>query len=106
MPADCKEKPIVSGLLKTPAAAAGRPHKSGTQVVETVGRVLDDIRANGDSAVRKYSEQFDRWTPVSYRLSQPEIARIVAALPTTVIDDLTFVQRHVRPFCQASRDCV
>src|SRR6202011_2715279 len=57
-----------------------------------------------DSAVRKYSEQFDRWTPVSYRLSQPEIARIVAALPTTVIDDLTFVQRQVRNFAQVQRD--
>lgn len=94
----------MSVLLKTPTAAAGTPHKSSPQVVETVGRVLDDIRANGDSAVRKYSEQFDRWTPVSYRLSQPEIARIVAALPTTVIDDLTFVQRQVRNFAQVQRD--
>jgi sulfopropanediol 3-dehydrogenase len=94
----------VSVLLKTPTAEAGTPHKSSPQVVETVGRVLEDIRANGDSAVRKYSEQFDRWTPVSFRLTQAEIAKTVADLPTTVIDDLRFVQRQVRNFAQAQRD--
>lgn len=94
----------MSVILKAPAAQAGTPHKSSPQVVETVTAVLDDIRANGDAAVHKYSEQFDKWAPRSFRLDDAQVAKIVADLPTTVIDDLTFVQRQVRNFAQAQRD--
>lgn len=94
----------MSVILKAPAAQSGTPHKSNPQVVDTVGRVLEDIRANGDSAVRNYSEQFDKWAPQSFRLSEAEVAEIVADLPGTVVDDLSFVQRQVRDFAQAQRD--
>ncbi|AKS36484.1 histidinol dehydrogenase [Mycolicibacterium goodii] len=82
----------------------GAPHKSNPQVVETVARVLADIRDNGDAAVRRYSEQFDKWAPSSFRLSDADVAKIVSDLPTTVVEDLTFVQRQVRNFAQAQRD--
>lgn len=94
----------MSVILKAPAAQSGTQHKSNPQVVDTVGRVLDDIRADGDSAVRRYSEQFDKWAPQSFRLSEAEVAKIVADLPGTVVDDLSFVQRQVRDFAQAQRD--
>ena len=94
----------MSVILKAPIGEVGTPHKSNPAVVETVARVLDDIRANGDSAVRKYSEQFDSWAPTSFRLSDAEVAKIVSDLPITVIDDLSFVQRQVRNFAQAQRD--
>lgn len=94
----------MSVILKAPAAQSGTPHKSNPQVVDTVGRVLDDIRADGDSAVRRYSEQFDKWAPQSFRLSEADVAKIVADLPGTVVDDLSFVQRQVRDFAQAQRD--
>ena len=99
-----KEIRIVSVIMKASIAQAGPLHKSNPQVVETVTAVLDEIRADGDSAVRKYSEQFDRWTPESFRLSDAEVAKIVSDLPTTVIDDLSFVQRQVRNFAKAQRD--
>lgn len=94
----------MSVILKAPATQAGTPDKSNPQVVETVAAVLEDIRTQGDAAVRKYSERFDNWTPESFRLTEDQIAKIVADLPTTVIDDLTFVQRQVRNFAQAQRD--
>lgn len=91
-------------IMKAAAAKGGAPHKSDASVVETVARVLEDIRAHGDVAVTKYSEEFDRWAPDSFRLDESQVAKIVADLPTTVIDDLTFVQRQVRNFAQAQRD--
>ena len=94
----------MSVILKAPTTQVGTPHKSDPRVVETVAAVLDDIRANGDTAVRKYSEQFDQWSPPSYRLGDAAIAKIVGDLPGTVIEDLTFVQRQVRNFAQAQRD--
>jgi sulfopropanediol 3-dehydrogenase len=87
----------VSHVLKAPAAQAGAPHKSDP-------KVLDDIRSDGDRAVRRYSQRFDNWSPESFRLSDSVIAKLVSGLPTTVIDDLTFVQRQVRNFAQAQRD--
>jgi len=94
----------VSVILKAPAEQVGTAHKSNPQVIETVAAVLDDIRANGDAAVRKYSEQFDKWAPGSFRLSDDQVAKIVSDLPTTVVEDLTFVQKQVRNFAQAQRD--
>lgn len=99
-----KEIRIVSDTLKAPTAEVGTPHKSDPQVVATVTQVLDDIRANGDDAVRRYSQQFDRWAPPSFRLDEAEVAAIVSDLPPTVIDDLKFVQAQVRNFAQAQRD--
>ena len=94
----------MSVILKAPAEQVGTAHKSNPQVIETVAAVLDDIRANGDAAVRKYSEQFDKWAPGSFRLSDDQVAKIVSDLPTTVVEDLTFVQKQVRIFAQAQRD--
>lgn len=94
----------MSVLLKAPAVQAGTAQKSNPQVVETVTNVLEDIRTNGDAAVRKYSQQFDEWAPESFRLNHDQIAKVVSDLPTTVIDDLSFVQRQVRNFAQAQRD--
>jgi sulfopropanediol 3-dehydrogenase len=98
-----KEDPV-SVTLKAPAAKVGTTHKSDPQVVETVAAVLEDIRTNGDSAVRKYSEKFDKWSPESFRLSHDQVGKIVSDLSSTVIDDLTFVQKQVRNFAQAQRD--
>nr|WP_029113611.1 histidinol dehydrogenase [Mycobacterium sp. URHB0044] len=80
------------------------PSKSNPRVVETVAEVLDDIRTNGDEAVRKYSQVFDGWSPETFRLDEAAVAAIVSSLPTTVIDDLEFVQRQVRNFARAQRD--
>ena len=66
--------------------------------------MLDDIRSNGDSAVRKYSEQFDKLGSGVLPAQRRQVAKIVSDLPTTVIDDLSFVQRQVRNFAQAQRD--
>lgn len=96
----------MSVILKAPTAHVGTPHKSNPQVVDTVAKVLDDIRTNGDTAVRKYSEQFDRWAPDSFLLNADQIAKIMADLAGTVIEDLSFVQRQVRNFAQAQRDAM
>lgn len=69
-----------------------------------VEEVLKDISANGDTAVRSYSEKFDNWSPDSYRLSQGEIDACYAALPKSVIDDIEFAQTQVRNFAQIQRN--
>jgi sulfopropanediol 3-dehydrogenase len=72
-------------------------------VRETVQRVIAEVEAEGDVALRRFSEQFDKWSPESFRLGPEEIDRIVATLPDEVIDDIRWVQAQVRSFAQHQR---
>lgn len=75
-----------------------------SDVGERVAAILEDIRLGGDAAVRKYSEQFDAWSPESFRLSRSRIEEIVASLPAQVLEDIEFVQEQVRTFARHQRD--
>jgi sulfopropanediol 3-dehydrogenase len=66
----------------------------------TVARVIADIRASGDEAVREYSRKFDGWSPDSFRLDEEQIDKIVAGVPAQVIADIRDVQGRVRRFAQ------
>jgi sulfopropanediol 3-dehydrogenase len=73
------------------------------QVRETVERILDDVAARGDVAVRELSARLDRWEPASFRLSTAEVEVLVASLPRQVIEDIRFAQAQVRNFAEAQR---
>ncbi|MDE2581431.1 MAG: histidinol dehydrogenase [Rhodospirillales bacterium] len=72
-------------------------------VRETVERMLDDIAARGDAAVREYSAKLDHWEPASFRLSQAEIDALIASLPEQTVKDIAFAQAQVRRFAEAQR---
>ena len=92
--------------LKTPANQAAQETKPNFDVSGIVRGVIEDIRSNGDSAVRKYSEKFDKWSPASFKLSQKEIDDIIAACPRQLIDDIKQVQSNVRKFAEAQRNSI
>ncbi len=91
--------------LKKPDAV-DKSIASNDEVKAVVAGVIADIRANGDAAVRKYSEKFDKWSPESFRLDQAQIDDIIATLPQQVIDDIKTVQDNVRAFAQRQRDSI
>ncbi len=74
-----------------------------TEVRARVEGIIADIRTRGDAAVREYAETFDHWTAESFRLSDAEVAAIIATLPQQVIDDIVFVQSQVRGFAEVQR---
>jgi sulfopropanediol 3-dehydrogenase len=85
--------------VKTPLPpAADRPRPAG--VSETVASVIADIRAHGDEAVRRYSEQFDKWSPASFKLDANDIDRIIATVPEQALADIDTVQGRVRRFAE------
>ncbi|MEV4143518.1 histidinol dehydrogenase [Amycolatopsis sp. NPDC049691] len=92
-----------SMIVKKPVVAAA-PRAGRPEIADTVAEIIADVRANGDVAVRRWSEKFDSWSPDSFRLGPDEIAAVLASVPETVLDDLRFVQRQVRGFAQAQRD--
>lgn len=80
------------------------PRTSRPEIVDTVADVIADVRRNGDTAVRRWSQKFDAWSPPTFRLSPDQVASAVASVPDTVLDDLRFVQQQVRGFARAQRD--
>lgn len=74
------------------------------QVKSTVENIIEDIETNGDSAVSKYSETFDKWNPKSFKLSKEEIAECYQQVEDSVIEDIKWAQTQVRNFAQIQRD--
>jgi len=85
--------------LKTAKGAEERA-EADTRVRTTVEGILADIEARGDAAVRDLSRKFDNWDPQSFRLSEAEIDKAVAALSGREIEDIKFAQAQVRNFAQ------
>ena len=68
-----------------------------------VEKALADIRNNGDKAVRAMSEQFDNWSPQTFRLSRTQIDAAYDDLTEQDINDIKFAQAQVRNFAQHQR---
>ena len=73
------------------------------KVREIVLGIIDDIRTQGDAAVRELSAKFDKWTPDDFRLSDEQIQAVMATLPPQTIEDIEFAQAQVRNFALAQR---
>ncbi len=76
------------------------------QVREVVEKILADIAARGDAAVRELSVRFDNWDRDDYRLSAAEIQACLDQLTERDISDIEFAQKQVRTFAQHQRDAL
>ena len=92
--------------LKKGSGATDSSNAAHANVSSIVKEVIDDIRENGDVAVRKYSAKFDKWSPHSFKLTKEEIENAMAAVPEQTIADIKEVQSNVRQFAQAQRDSI
>lgn len=78
--------------------------KSADEKVSAIVReTLKKIESNGDKAVRELSEQFDKWSPESFRLSYKQIQDIADGMPEQTKTDIEFAQSNIRKFAEAQR---
>ncbi|MBN8845495.1 MAG: histidinol dehydrogenase [Sphingomonadales bacterium] len=89
-------------ILKQGAATAERGNVD-RQVRETVEKILADVEARGDDAVRELSIRFDGWDRDSYRLTDSEIDQCIASLSEQDRRDIAFAQEQVRGFAEIQR---
>ncbi len=85
-------------------AAPARPAAGAVDAEEMAAAIIAAVRAGGDDAVREWSQKLDSWSHPSFLLSDEELGQIVRGLPTTVVEDLEYVQKQVWHFARCQRD--
>ena len=75
-----------------------------TKVRETVESILSQVEAGRDAAVRSLSQQFDNWSPPSFKLRADEIERAIGEVRKRDLDDIKFAQAQVRNFAQRQKE--
>jgi sulfopropanediol 3-dehydrogenase len=77
--------------------------QNDARVSEKVRQMIKSIEVGGDAAVRSLSEEFDKWSPESFRLTQEQIEKIINGVPEQTIEDIKFAQAQVRRFAEEQR---
>lgn len=70
------------------------------ETYEVVAKIIEDIRKNGDAAVRHYSKKFDNWSPTSFRINEKQLLEFEKRIPAIEKQTIAFAQDSVRRFAQ------
>src|SRR5438876_5311318 len=74
------------------------------KVRETVEKILADVEARRDAAVRDLSQNFDGWSPASFKLTASETERAISQVSKRDLDDIKFAQAQVRNIAQKQKE--
>ncbi len=80
-----------------------RPQIDTAQLNATVGAILDDVRRNGDSAVLRYEEQFDKVRLEALAVTPDEIEASLSLLPNGLYAALQQAHDNIARFHEAQR---
>ena len=80
-----------------------RPHIDTTQLTETVLAVLNDIRRDGDDAVRRYEEKFDHVVLDQLLVSEVEMQEAEQLVSVDLKEALILAHRNIAKFHEAQR---
>ena len=85
------EKATWSEILKRPAF-------DNSHLFEIVQKVLDDVRQNGNNAIRKYTEQFDNVNLDSFEVTKEEIAEAEKLVSMQLKQAIEMARRNIWKF--------
>lgn len=80
-----------------------RPHLDLSKLNATVNSVLDDIKANGDDAVKRYEEKFDHVKLNSLEVSGEEKAEARELVSKDLYDSLVLAHNNIAKFHEAQK---
>ncbi len=80
-----------------------RPHLDVSQLNAVVNGVLDDVRQNGDSAVRKYEAKFDHAQLDSLAVSEAEMNEAEQLVAKDLHDALVLAHHNIKAFHESQR---
>ena len=70
---------------------------------ETVAAIIDDVRREGEEAVRRHSQRLDRWNPDSFEVTDERAAQVERDLPESLKEDVRFAAAQVQNFARIQR---
>lgn len=80
-----------------------RPHLDVSQLNATVNGVLNDVRENGDAAVKKYEEKFDHVSLTSLEVSEEEKAEAREKVSKDLYDALVLAHDNIAKFHESQK---
>lgn len=80
-----------------------RPHLDVSQLNATVNGVLNDVRENGDAAVKKYEEKFDHVSLTSLEVSDEEKAEARGKVSKDLYDALVLAHDNIAKFHESQK---
>lgn len=80
-----------------------RPHIDLSELNATVSAILDDIRNNGDEAIRRYEQKFDHADLKQLAVSPEEIEQAWQQTPSDLRDALVLAHSNIAKFHEAQR---
>ncbi len=83
--------------------AAKTPETDEAQTREIVVSMLDDIKENGEEAIKKYAEKLDKWTG-DFIITQDDIDKAAASLDERTKEDIQFAHDQVYDFAVKQRE--
>lgn len=81
-----------------------RPALDSTSLETTVKSILEDIKSNGDSAVKKYALQFDKANLNSFEVNQNEIKSAEAKLSAELKNAIQNAKSNIEKFHSAQKE--
>lgn len=85
------------------AALTERPHRDLNELRQTVQTVLDDVRVNGDDAVRKYELQFDKVELAALQVSPAEMEEAEQLVSDELKASIRLAHQNIETFHAAQR---
>lgn len=82
---------------------AARPHLDVSQLNATVESILDDIKQNGDEAVKRYEEKFDHVKLQSLIVSEEEMREAKSLVSKDLYDSLVLAHKNIAKFHESER---
>lgn len=79
------------------------PESYDRTTTETVIRVIDDVKRNGEDAVRKYARELDGWHG-NIVVDDNDFRIAESALSVSVKEDIAFAQKRIQEFARRQRD--
>jgi len=77
--------------------AVKTPQSDTVSIRTTVGKILEEIEARGEPAVREMALKFDKWDG-DFILNDDKKNRLIASVPDQVKDDIKFAHKQISTF--------
>jgi histidinol dehydrogenase len=91
--------------MKELKPAKPRSLARGASLPADVKKVIDTVRANGDSALKNYNKEFDGCTRQTLRITREEIEAAYAQLPLEDVADIKEAAANIRAFAEQQKKC-